>query len=296
MSARQLDMWAALEREREPSPSSPVPAVDLWAGARESRREAEAARSERLVLLRQHFAGGYRPENDTLPADGGKPGHLRPALLEFDRALWGRWDWWLDVLLLGLPGDAELAAIPQIEFASVPHPAAQKMLMRCTEHLQAAGLHSWEATRYLLEWIRHGLRGTEMSMRRLEKAERQVRRDFALGLLQLWPADYAGWMLCELGHGKRSGFFPTPLSVTVLMAQMTYQGVEADLREQTVCDPAVGTGAMLLAASNYCLNLYGQDIDAVALCGCDVNIFLYAPWGAMPHPRWGKARTGEVSP
>lgn len=107
---------------------------------------------------------------------------------------------------------------------------------------------------------------------------------FCLDPLLERPADYFGWMLSELkGRGTDPrGFYPTPMSVTQMMASMLFSG--GDHRAQTVSDPCVGTGRMLLAASNWSLRLYGQDIDARCVTATLVNGALYAPWLSFPFP------------
>jgi hypothetical protein len=46
----------------------------------------------------------------------------------------------------------------------------------------------------------------------------------------------------------------------------------------------VGTGRLLLHASNHSLNLWGQDVDPLVVALCKVNGALYAPWLAFPLP------------
>lgn len=55
-----------------------------------------------------------------------------------------------------------------------------------------------------------------------------------------------------------------------------------DPRTLKVCDPCVGTGRMLLHASNYSMRLYGQDVDNMVLTICLINGALYAPWLSFP--------------
>jgi hypothetical protein len=47
---------------------------------------------------------------------------------------------------------------------------------------------------------------------------------------------------------------------------------------EAMIDPCVGTGRMLLTASNYSVNLHGQDIDEVVLKAANINFWLYVPW------------------
>jgi hypothetical protein len=49
-------------------------------------------------------------------------------------------------------------------------------------------------------------------------------------------------------------------------------------------DPAVGSGRLLLHASNYSYCLYGCDIDPLVVAICRVNAAFYGPWLAFPLP------------
>jgi type I restriction-modification system DNA methylase subunit len=90
------------------------------------------------------------------------------------------------------------------------------------------------------------------------------------------------------GRGKNfnpNGFFPTPHEVVECMSQMAFSGADQHLAKfQTVNDCCVGTGRMLLHASNHSLRLSGADIDGLVLEICKINLALYAPWGAFPFP------------
>jgi hypothetical protein len=55
-----------------------------------------------------------------------------------------------------------------------------------------------------------------------------------------------------------------------------------ELRLQTVLDPCVGTGRMLLHASNFSYCLYGCDIDPLVAMITRINGALYAPWLTFP--------------
>lgn len=67
------------------------------------------------------------------------------------------------------------------------------------------------------------------------------------------------------------------------MTQLT-MSQEDDLRSKKVSDPALGTGRMLLHASNYSLRLYGMDIDPLVVKISKINGALYAPWMSFPLP------------
>jgi hypothetical protein len=75
------------------------------------------------------------------------------------------------------------------------------------------------------------------------------------------------------------GFFATPMTLARMMAEMTFSGADHErAKRESVCDPCCGTGTLLLAASNYSLNLYGQDLSLSMVRMCRLNGWLYAPW------------------
>jgi hypothetical protein len=106
---------------------------------------------------------------------------------------------------------------------------------------------------------------------------------FALDAMLLWPHDYFGALLAESTYGKAQGFYPTPHNICEFMTQMLCHE-KKDNRMETVCDPCVGTGRMLLHASNHSLMLYGMDIDPTLCKATLVNGYLYAPWLVRPLP------------
>jgi hypothetical protein len=115
-----------------------------------------------------------------------------------------------------------------------------------------------------------------------EGASMRVYQTLNLCAWMLWPFEYLGDLLAENAYGKRQGFFPTPMSICLMMTQMLMEG--EDCRTKTVCDTAVGTGRFLLTASNYSLRLYGQDIDPTVCMATLVNGYLLAPWIVKPFP------------
>ena len=72
------------------------------------------------------------------------------------------------------------------------------------------------------------------------------------------------------------------MTVCVCMTQMNF--ADGMRRDQTVCDPALGTGRMLLTASNYSYRLYGMDINQTVIKASLINGYLYAPWMVKPFP------------
>jgi len=63
------------------------------------------------------------------------------------------------------------------------------------------------------------------------------------------------------------------------MTQMNFGGQpQHELKRMSVLDPCCGTGGMLLYASNYSLNLFGQDISPLLTKMAKINAFIYMPW------------------
>ena len=91
-------------------------------------------------------------------------------------------------------------------------------------------------------------------------------------------------------RSARAGQYFTPWNIALMMAQMQFdpEGFKLCVREKgvvTVCDPAVGSGVMLLAFANVVhdalgswglrhLRLYGMDIDIRCVWMCRIQIRL----------------------
>jgi hypothetical protein len=120
--------------------------------------------------------------------------------------------------------------------------------------------------------------------------------------LQAAHADIFGLLFTErVGSGKYNpnAFFPTPQTVSNMMAAMVMEGSTDKM--SSVLDPCVGTGRMLLAASNYSVQLFGCDIDRMCVLACSLNAALFMPWmlvpkgEAMPEPTIEAVSEARVS-
>jgi len=214
-------------------------------------------------------------------------GWLRPYLLAGDAFTWQRWAHWMDVYEAGRLTEA---TIPQIEWSNGQTPA-RKHLEHCLDAVtKYGGWLGWSSQthfNYFLDWLLFAL-GDHSQPEEPKEGQDQLGASarlyqlFNLNQLLVEPYDYFGDILAESQHGRRSGFFPTPLHVCEMMVRMQMDG--EDMRDKTVCDPALGTGRMLLCASNHSYRLYGMDIDPLVLKACKVNLWLFAPWGIKPFP------------
>lgn len=216
-------------------------------------------------------------------------GFLLPYLLDFDRLIYGRWDYWTQAMMEGaLPN----RPIPQIDFLDNADSRTRKMLETTLNVIPCHGswqsLGGWEYFRYLLQWMlwafAHPGYTEPVEPSGCEGASLRVYQTLNICAWMLWPYEYLGDLLAENAYGKGQGFFPTPMSLCQMMTQMVMEGTDEETRIQTVCDPAVGTGRFLLTASNYSLRLYGQDIDPLMCMATLVNGYLFSPWLVRPFP------------
>lgn len=148
--------------------------------------------------------------------------------------------------------------------------------------------YSWDSFKLLVDWLAFALSVETEPPRIGANANEALYRTVNIEPLLLQPCDYFGSALAaRKGSGGKAwnptAFFPTPHHLVEMMTQMT-MGEEGDKRTKTVYDPALGTGRMLLHASNYSLRLYGQDIDPLVVKICKINGALYAPWMSFPLP------------
>lgn len=248
-------------------------------------------------------------------------GWLKSILLNLDGMVGhGRLEYWLGVEVDGkLPAEP----IPQIHWRNAMETEVRAELRELSKAvaergeykgppLSPKGAHQhigqlidklgggWDALTYLIRWLAWSL---GVSAECSEEPHQPwgadaawgdtLYREFHIQRLLAADADVLGYWLAER-HGKGwnpAAFYPTPMNVCECMARMTMHDVGStlpdgrDARLASVCDPCVGTGRMLLAASNFSLNLHGMDIDGLMVDACSVNLALFAPWAVYIGPR-----------
>lgn len=243
-----------------------------------------------VEAARRHFEDFKPPKIDPNLRRDLKHGWMLPALLHLDECLWGRWEYWTRCYESN--GELPTQPIPRIEFLSLPHVATRRMIEASLDCIPQHGSWrtwgGWSYFDYLLEWLLFGLGHKGQSQLPAEPigcagASDRLYQIFALDALLLWPHDYWGDLLTENAFGRSQGFYPTPHPVCEFMTQMVCDP-NRDMRTETVCDPCVGTGRMLLHASNHSLRLYGMDISETVCKATLVNGFLWAPWLVRPIP------------
>lgn len=178
------------------------------------------------------------------------------------------------------------APIPQINFG-IPSEEAMHNFKQCTEVVWKSH-GGWLGLRLFLEWLGYGL-GIHPELPDMNHDTHQ--KLYQLFNAALWmqsPHDYIGKYICEQrGNSWNPGaFYPTPHPVCEAMAQMQVVDQTKDNQYthllNSVCDPCVGTGRLLLHASNYSLCLFGADIDSLLVLATKINGAIYAPWMVAP--------------
>lgn len=212
-------------------------------------------------------------------------GWLIPYTVVLDTILGsGRWKYWLECLVRG---EIPQEPLPKLKFAHV----GAKEKTEATKHLHEAiyklGRYrgNWDGLRTLLHWILWGLGASEFPKDMKDEEHEWLYKFFNVGLLLKAPHDYFGDIIAErLGNGwNPNAFYPTPLHVAIMMGEMTCTGDPSGKGIfQTVMEPCVGTGRMLLAVSDKSVFLRGQDVDPMVLDVCRLNAELYIPWMALP--------------
>jgi hypothetical protein len=228
--------------------------------------------------------------NGRLPRVGDDPppwkyqGWLLPYVQMCEMQLRGpesRWAYYFDIMETG---EIPARPIPRLSFGEPD----RKVYDAFGQWAKIVGydMGGWSDFRSLLDWLLWSLDLTDEEPHLYGKdAAETLYRSVDIGPLLLSPYDYIGAYISEHKSSKwnPTAFFPTPHNVVECMVGMQMHDA-GDGRTKTVLDPCVGTGRMLLHASNYSLRLYGQDIDPVALAGCKINGALYAPWMSYPLP------------
>ena len=134
------------------------------------------------------------------------------------------------------------------------------MLFRLTGSGAAGGC--WQYLEFFLDWCLFGFGHPAYPTLPAEPdgcegASMRLYQLFDLNLMLLYPEDYMGRILPEICSKKaqrNQGFYPTPMVVTNFMSEIVNLPQEGeDNRTQTFLEPTCGTGAVMLAQSNYCL-------------------------------------------
>jgi hypothetical protein len=230
---------------------------------------------------------GRLPRLGDSPAPWHYRGWLLPYVIQLHAlipAVANRWGYHLRTLDAGKLLDEP---IPQVAF--VPPDKKVFSLLHDWSRLVGQDLGGWSDFRTLLDWLCWALALCREEPRLSDEVNQKLYREVNLVPLLEKPHDYLGeYVAVGKSRGwNPTGFYPTPHNVVECMVQITMHDAGKDGRDPrtlSVCDPCVGSGRMLLHASNFSLRLSGQEIDPLAVAMCKINGALYVPWMAFPLP------------
>lgn len=187
---------------------------------------------------------------------------------------------------------------PRIDFLGEFDPAVKPGMKQISDMMKILEYRSmtWDAFRDLCAWLGWALGVTSEPARLGPGVNEELYRKFDLGPWLTHPTDYLGQFLAETRGGgwNPNAFYPTPVHVCEMMARMTQS--DQDWRTAKARDPCVGTGRMLMVASNFCLRLFGQDIDPMVVLITKINMALYAPWHHIPESFFPADEPIEATP
>jgi len=230
----------------------------------------------------------------------GERGYMFPWVMNLDPyVLNGRWSWWSEAIAMGKLPDTP---IPKLDFTDQSN-GGKKHIEKLMDQLAAKG-HVHTSLEYILDELLWGLGrpmdfGSDKTVNRIkeepprelfEGSRKWFIENIRLDILIQDHCDFWADLIAE-NKGKsaqRTGFFATPMSICEMMARMSFIDPRTpgfDWKKQavqTMSDPCVGTGRTLLVSSNYCLQLFAQDIDLLVLKACNYNLMMFAPWGICP--------------
>ena len=206
-----------------------------------------------------------------------KKGWLIPYLLGLDDMFYKRWIYWTRICMSNKVPDEPIPVIRFKPTYEYKEKLVSKNLRKCLDHARCSS----NALHNFADWILWGFgRGNNLFPSIDEGIDDYWYRTFNLGLFYKEPADHFSELASDyMGRTNKLGFFATPSHVVEMMTLMTFGGKpEHKHKTMSVCDPCLGTGNMLLHASNYSMNLYGNDISLLLTKLATINAFIYMPW------------------
>lgn len=241
-----------------------------------------------LFVMAQRHLYGENPDWNKMTIEEKAPfGWLRPQYIFLETTMTGRWDYWISFRAHCKAGSGEKfiegREIPQMQFLSTGqgNNIAKEMLLLCLQDAPGAYAHSrYEMFEMFIDWLLYSFGCSEVKElpKRITKEMQGFwYKEFKPQLLLIYPDDYLGELASTEKVAKNSAYFPTPMNIVDVMTRMTMEHNEAT-KYSTVNDPCLGSGRMLLHASNYSLRLYGQDINKMIHKVSLVNGYLYMPW------------------
>lgn len=251
-------------------------------------KQKDVVEATQIFTMAQKKLYGENPNWDSMTLEQKMPhGWIRPSFILTETMINGRWKFWIDFRACCQFGKGkeyiEHRSIPQINFLStgISDNIAKEMLYICLREAPGAYAHSaYEMLELFVDWLLYSFGCSEVK-ELPGKITPEMRefwyKEFRPQLLLMYPDDYLGDIAADNRVAKSSAYFPTPMNIVEFMTKMSMDNSKAN-KYNIVNDPCLGSGRMLLSASNYSLRLYGQDINLLIHKVSLVNAYLYVPW------------------
>ena len=199
--------------------------------------------------------------------------HAHPRCTFPDR--WG----YLMRIKMGLP----TGSIEHVRY-NQPCKDAIKNLDSCMEIISQENKHRWWGNFIgLIDWLAFATGVSNQESNLNQETQKNLYQTFDAGLWLQTPYDYLGDFICaKSGNGwNPHAFYPTPHEMVELLVKMKID-TSKETKWQSLHDPCLGTGRILMHGGNYCLRLYGQDIDSLMVRISKINGVFFVPWMVVP--------------
>ena len=215
------------------------------------------------------------------------PGWLRRRVESQENMLIGRYSY---VENTDKAGALLEEPIPAISWLSKPNEKVQaswrNYLSVINPDWQASPAQKWATVDYFVDWLLYGLGHPLVPTRPISPSDDQAHsrlwQVFHPTGAYLFPYDYLGALLEELSDEIRPIPRLLPMKKAREWAEELFPFKSFDNRADLVVDPQTGAGRLLLAASNYSMNLIGLETDPFLAKIAIINAYLWAPWIVYP--------------
>lgn len=215
-------------------------------------------------------------------------GWLLPHLTNLEIGIIGRYAYWRALNeKQALP---EKGVIPEIEFLAKPEPVVMEFLHHCLDQISPTWrvnpIEKWRAFDFFVDWLLYSLGHPLVSVYPTDHWDGDVHsrlyQVFDASYLLLFPYDYLGTLLEQFSDSLRTVPPQMPLNRAIELAKDLFPYKGMDYRTQLSVDPETATGRLLMASSNYTLDLLGISTSQIFSKVALINLYLWAPWGIFP--------------
>lgn len=193
-------------------------------------------------------------------------GWNRSTCLLIDADAFNVWGNWTSILDKGVFMEGDPA--PYAPIGSAGESNVYKALQSCLDISAREGNHTHD----LIDWVGFaiGIAWCSQAPRYSERVEVYLEEHFPWEAFIKHPFDYLSRFLAENGSSGDFDYYPTPLSVTTMMAKMVNPGWT-----DSVLEPCIGPGSVILPVKS--LNMVGMDLSLLMVKAACIHAFFYKP-------------------